>query len=122
MVAKRPNRPPLKGAQDAMRIMNRQAARSASVDDPRKAGREDLVPLKDAIADPRQAGLVKETSSEARASIAAATLLGGADVMAVGDLNWQIEGTGDFNNDTNVDILWRNTFQWLECRLVHQRD
>ncbi len=25
----------------------------------------------------------------------------------VTDLNWQIVGTGDFNNDTFVDILWR---------------
>jgi hypothetical protein len=23
-------------------------------------------------------------------------------------LNWKIVGTGDFNNDTHVDILWRN--------------
>ena len=28
--------------------------------------------------------------------------------MPVGDLSWQIAGTGDFNNDTYVDILWRN--------------
>jgi hypothetical protein len=40
--------------------------------------------------------------------IAAPSLLGGADVLPVGDLNWQIMGTGDFNNDTNIDILWRN--------------
>ena len=25
-----------------------------------------------------------------------------------GDLSWKIVGTGDFNNDTHVDILWRN--------------
>ena len=36
------------------------------------------------------------------------TWLGGADVMPVNDLNWHVAGTGDFNNDTNVDILWRN--------------
>ena len=34
-------------------------------------------------------------------------VLGGADVMPVNDLNWQIVGTGDFDNDTHVDILWR---------------
>jgi hypothetical protein len=25
----------------------------------------------------------------------------------VADLNWQIVGTGDFNGDGKVDILWR---------------
>ena len=34
-------------------------------------------------------------------------LLSGADLTAVTDLNWQIAGTGDFNKDGNVDILWR---------------
>jgi hypothetical protein len=28
--------------------------------------------------------------------------------MQVTDTNWQIVGTGDFNNDGKVDILWRN--------------
>ncbi|BAC87987.1 FG-GAP-like repeat-containing protein [Gloeobacter violaceus] len=28
---------------------------------------------------------------------------------AVGDPNWKIVGTGDFNFDTKADILWRNT-------------
>ena len=32
---------------------------------------------------------------------------GSADLSAVADLNWQIVGTGDFNRDGNVDILWR---------------
>jgi hypothetical protein len=36
-------------------------------------------------------------------------LLGGADVMPVADLSWKIVGTGDFDNDTHVDILWRNS-------------
>jgi hypothetical protein len=26
---------------------------------------------------------------------------------SVSDLNWQIVGTGDFNGDGQVDILWR---------------
>ena len=30
-----------------------------------------------------------------------------ADLPTVTDPNWQIVGTGDFNNDTHVDILWR---------------
>jgi hypothetical protein len=29
-------------------------------------------------------------------------------VMQSGDLNWEIVGVGDFNNDGNADILWRN--------------
>jgi hypothetical protein len=33
---------------------------------------------------------------------------GSAELLPVSDLNWQIVGTGDFNNDTHVDILWRN--------------
>jgi hypothetical protein len=50
-----------------------------------------------------------QNSGDVPVALAAApTFLGGGDVMAVGDLNWQIVGTGDFNNDTHVDILWRN--------------
>jgi len=33
--------------------------------------------------------------------------VGNAALPPVADLNWQISGTGDFNNDTHVDILWR---------------
>jgi hypothetical protein len=35
------------------------------------------------------------------------TITGGANLPAVSDLNWQIGGTGDFNGDGNLDILWR---------------
>jgi hypothetical protein len=31
-----------------------------------------------------------------------------AELIPVADLTWQIVGTGDFNKDTHVDILWRN--------------
>jgi hypothetical protein len=49
-----------------------------------------------------------EASSNNLAELAATKpLLGGADVLPVGDLNWQVRGTGDFNGDGNVDILWR---------------
>lgn len=34
-----------------------------------------------------------------------------AALPAVVDLNWQIVGTGDFDRDGHVDILWRNTAQ-----------
>ena len=30
---------------------------------------------------------------------------------AVADLNWQIVGTGDYNRDGQVDLLWRNTLE-----------
>jgi hypothetical protein len=33
--------------------------------------------------------------------------IGSAVLLGVSDLNWQIVGTGDFNKDGNVDILWR---------------
>jgi hypothetical protein len=35
------------------------------------------------------------------------TYTGAAMLPSVTDLNWQIAGTGDFNGDGNVDILWR---------------
>jgi hypothetical protein len=34
-------------------------------------------------------------------------VLGEANLPAVSDLRWHIDGTGDFNGDGNVDILWR---------------
>jgi hypothetical protein len=34
-------------------------------------------------------------------------IIGGASLPSVSDLNWQIVGTGDFNGDGQVDILWR---------------
>ena len=33
--------------------------------------------------------------------------LGVRDLFPVADLSWRIAGTGDYNNDGNVDILWR---------------
>jgi hypothetical protein len=30
-----------------------------------------------------------------------------ASLISVGDPGWKIAGTGDYNNDGNVDILWR---------------
>jgi hypothetical protein len=33
---------------------------------------------------------------------------GGALLPAISDTSWQIAGTGDFNGDGKVDILWRN--------------
>jgi hypothetical protein len=65
-----------------------------------------------AVADPRQVNMPITGASTSGASLELAsvpTWLGGADVMAVGDLTWKIVGTGDFDNDTHVDILWRNS-------------
>ncbi len=36
-----------------------------------------------------------------------ATWTGSAELISVGDPTWQIVGTGDYDNDGNVDILWR---------------
>jgi hypothetical protein len=33
--------------------------------------------------------------------------IGGGDIISVADQNWQIMGTGDYDNDGNIDILWR---------------
>jgi hypothetical protein len=35
------------------------------------------------------------------------TYIGAAFLPAVLDVNWQIGGTGDFNRDGKVDVLWR---------------
>jgi subtilisin family serine protease len=35
-------------------------------------------------------------------------IAGTANLCTLTDTNWQIEGTGDFNGDGKVDILWRN--------------
>jgi hypothetical protein len=83
----------------------------AAVRDPRLAGGRNPNPAPAGISDPRQVGRVlgRKTRSDVPTELAALpVLLGGADVMPVGDLNWRIVGTGDFDNDTNVDILWRN--------------
>jgi hypothetical protein len=96
---------------DSQDLMGDTVRSRAMVDDPRRAGNGNYEPSHLRIADPRQVKLAvrAEASSDAQAAIASVpSLLGGADIMAVGDLNWQIVGTGDFNKDTHVDILWRN--------------
>jgi hypothetical protein len=109
MISNRPKRSLIRRGQDVMGFVSRQALRSVSIDDPRRAGGKMTEPSRIAISDPRQVGLVQETSSNALAKLASTpSYLGGGDVMPVGDLNWQIVGTGDFDNDTHVDILWRN--------------
>jgi hypothetical protein len=97
-------------AEDLRKLMGGEDV--VTVGDPRRAG-DAAVPLPQlmGIADPRQVKLALDPKalSDTPAEITAAPILfGGADVLAVADLNWQIVGTGDFNNDTHVDILWRN--------------
>jgi len=36
-----------------------------------------------------------------------ASWIGSAELISVGDASWQIMGTGDYNNDGSIDILWR---------------
>jgi hypothetical protein len=109
--AVRRGKPELKGPGGVMDVMKTRTTTPAVVDDPRKAGRGIFKPSLMGFADPRQVKhtLDRETSTGALPELAAApVLLGGADVMPVGDLNWQIVGTGHFNDDTHVDIVWRN--------------
>src|SRR3989304_8424342 len=39
----------------------------------------------------------------------------GAWMPQVADTNWEIVGTGDFNNDGKTDILWRNKTNGLSA-------
>ncbi|PWB78986.1 MAG: hypothetical protein C3F08_07640 [Candidatus Methylomirabilota bacterium] len=83
----------------------------AGISDPRMAGSVAPEPPPLGYDDPRKVKInVKaDTPSGAQLDLASTpSYLGGGDVLPVGDLNWQIVGTGDFNNDTYVDILWRN--------------
>jgi FtsP/CotA-like multicopper oxidase with cupredoxin domain len=45
---------------------------------------------------------------EGAVSAQSTTWLGYKYLLAVPDFNWKIVGTGDFNGDGKVDILWRN--------------
>jgi len=75
---------------------------SAMVQDPRQAGGGSYEFSLIVVTDPRQVGAVVEVQG------APPPLQGGADVLPVGDPNWQIVGAADFDNDTQTDILWRN--------------
>jgi hypothetical protein len=106
----RPTAPPAMRNRETMVDLGRKAAGMAKVEDPRRAGKRHPQGAMNGVSDPR---LLKTDRSSDPAEAAAMerfsapNYLGGGDVMSVGDLNWQISGTGDFNNDGNVDILWR---------------
>ena len=79
--------------------------------DPRWVGNSAPGSSPSSFNDPREVRIGTPASAPSNAQIRLAGLpavMGGADVMPVADLNWQIAGTGDFDNDTHVDILWRN--------------
>src|SRR5205823_4406825 len=38
-----------------------------------------------------------------------ATYVSGATIPLLTDVNWRMVGTGDFNNDGQLDILWRHS-------------
>jgi hypothetical protein len=80
------------------------------VADPRTAGGKGLRHSPTSILDPRQVKSDSPSTASTTPIVLASTpsLLGGGDVMQVGDLNWQIVGTGHFNEDAHIDILWRN--------------
>jgi hypothetical protein len=106
------DRPERNFAQDLMAGMNKQRDGEAAVNDPRLAGGRIPEGFLTRVADPRYVKVTVEakTSSDLPAQVLSVpALLGGADVMPVADLSWKIVGTGDFDNDTHVDILWRNS-------------
>ena len=111
LLTNRPNKSQLKGGQDVMGSINRRGAGVGAVDDPRKAGGVYPGASLMRVADPRYVNLAVTpmTSTDHPAAIASApTWLGGADLLPVGDVYWWIVGMADFNNDSHVDILWRN--------------
>lgn len=117
MTSKRRGRLMVADPREAVDVKNWKEIPLAVVDDPRKAiatiPEMNPFPIHSGIFDPRFAtsAFNPEPSSNSPYSVSeifvGAGLLGGADILAVSDLNWQIMGTGDFNNDGNTDVLWR---------------
>ena len=103
----------LANSPDLMGLGSRRGALASVVDDPRKAGRAlsktGVLRSPAAYSDPRQVALALKSQgpSANKAMITATGYLGAGDLLPVADLNWEIRGTGDFNHDGNVDILWR---------------
>lgn len=100
--------PEFKSRRSALDGMKVRTKSMTSVNDPRKAGRRAMKPPPPAVADPRQMKLILNPESAVSELAAAPVLEGGADIMPVDDLNWQIAATGHFNDDADIDILWRN--------------
>ena len=102
LTSKRKGGAPAKDPEALMGGIDRRNMGSAMVQDPRQAGGGDYEFSRTLVTDPRQVAATGEPLG------AAPLLLGGADVLPVGDPNWQIVGAADFDNDTQTDILWRN--------------
>jgi uncharacterized protein YjdB len=102
LTPKRKGRAQVKDPEFLMGGLDRRNTGSAMVQDPRQAGGGSYEFSRIVVTDPRQVGATAEALG------AAPPLQGGADVLPVGDPNWQIVGAADFNNDTQTDILWRN--------------
>ena len=99
-----------KAPRNLMGAVKRSAVRTR-VADPRRVGGGDFGLSPKGFTDPRQVRPDSLTAGLSGAPIELAStpaVLGGGDVLPVDDVSWQIVGTGDFNNDTHVDILWRN--------------
>jgi len=92
-----------KAARDGMSLLSDRSGRSAVVQDPRSAGRNPLRARRTSLADPRQ--IVSLTADR---PLSAPVMLGGAEILPVEDLSWEIAGAADFDGDTHVDILWRH--------------
>jgi hypothetical protein len=79
--------------------------------DPRDArgvnSKKDILFLLRSFIDPRHIQYVLPQTSSNNIRASAVSIIGGASLPSVSDLNWQIAGTGDFNGDGKVDILWR---------------
>jgi Leucine-rich repeat (LRR) protein len=107
------NRMALINTQDMMGVENSRVGRVRMISDPREAGKtagkSGVLRLPSEYSDARQIMLALKSpaSADSEAKIAAASFLGDATLPAAPDLNWQIVGTGDFNQDGQVDILWR---------------
>ena len=100
-----------KQAQDGLSVMANRRGHALVVDDPRNAGGKSTRGSA-VVPDPRRVKveLVANADQDSPLELAAApTLVGGADLLAVDDMAWQIVGTGDFDKDTHIDILWHNT-------------
>ena len=110
LIAAQRRTPDPKAFRDIMGDPKERGGNPAMISDPREAGGGNVMPSRMSIIDPRQMNpnLQGKTSSDAAAKLASTpSYLGGGDVLPVSDPNWQIVGTGDFNNDTHIDILWR---------------
>jgi hypothetical protein len=90
-------------------------ARSAGLKDPRQTGKPMALREAKSYANPKLAGGDVKTLAGGTVNIAALGLLGSAPIDSVPDLLWEIRGTGDFNNDGSVDLLWRHNGSGANC-------